>query len=107
MGTRNGGAVLGLPVGEIAPGYRADLVGIRLDDLSLQPRGPIEKHLVYALDPRAIAWVVVAGRPVVEHGTLLTVPEQEILARVARPMSSRCVFTGQATPRSWRPEAGS
>lgn len=84
MGTRNGGAVLGLPVGAIAPGNRADLVGIRLDDLSLQPRGPIEKHLVYALDPRAIAWVVVAGRPVVENGTLLTVPEAEILARVAR-----------------------
>jgi 5-methylthioadenosine/S-adenosylhomocysteine deaminase len=84
MGTRNGGVVLGLPVGEIAPGYRADLVGIRLADLSLQPSGPIRKHLVHALHPAALSHVVVAGRPVVENGRLLTVPEDDIIARVAR-----------------------
>ena len=84
MGTRNGGVVLGLPVGEIAPGYRADLVGVRLDDLSLQPSGPIRKHLVHALHPAALSHVVVAGRPVVENGRLLTIPEDDIIARVAR-----------------------
>ncbi len=84
MGTRNGGVVLGLPVGEIAPGYRADLVGVRLADLSLQPSGPIRKHLVHALHPAALSHVVVAGRPVVENGHLLTVPEDDIIARVAR-----------------------
>jgi 5-methylthioadenosine/S-adenosylhomocysteine deaminase len=84
MGTRNGGTVLGLPIGEIAPGYRADLVALRLDDLSLQPRGPVLKHLVYALDPAAIARVVVAGRPVVIDGRLQTIPEQIIAERVAR-----------------------
>ncbi len=84
MGTRNGGVVLGLPVGEIAPGYRADLVGVRLADLSLQPSGPIRKHLVHALHPAALSHVVVAGRPVVENGHLLTIPEDDIIARVAR-----------------------
>lgn len=83
MGTRDGGVVLGLPVGEIAPGYRADLVAVRLADLSLQPPGPVRKHLVHALHPAAISHVVVAGRPVVENGHLLTVPEDDIIARVA------------------------
>jgi 5-methylthioadenosine/S-adenosylhomocysteine deaminase len=84
MGTRNGGVVLGIPVGDVAPGYRADLVGLRLADLSLQPPGPLRKHLVHALHPQAISRVVVAGRTVVEDGHLLTVPEEEIIARVAR-----------------------
>lgn len=84
MGTRNGGAVLGLPVGEIAPGFRADLVGVRLDDLSLQPPGPVRKHLVHALHPGAITRVAVAGRTVVADGRLLTVDAEEIGARAAR-----------------------
>ncbi len=84
MGTKNGGLVLGLPVGEIAPGYRADLVALNLDDLSLLPPGPVLKHLVYALHPAAIERVVVAGQTVAERGRLLTVPESEIAARTAR-----------------------
>lgn len=84
MGTKNGGVVLGLPVGEIAPGYRADLVALDLADLSLLPPGPVLKHLVYALHPAAIARVVVAGQTVVERGRLLTVPDAEIAACVAR-----------------------
>ncbi len=88
MDTRNGGALLGLPVGTIAPGYRADLVALRLDDLSLQPPGPVLKHLVHALHPSAIERVVVAGRPVVERGRLLTVPKQEIAARVGRAIAT-------------------
>ncbi len=84
MGTRNGGVVLGLPVGEIAPGFRADLVALNLGDLSLQPPGPVDKHLVYAMHPGAITRVVVAGTLVVKDGRLLTVPEDEIAARVGR-----------------------
>jgi 5-methylthioadenosine/S-adenosylhomocysteine deaminase len=88
MGTRNGGLVLGLPVGEIAAGYRADLVALALDDLSLLPPGPVLKHIVYALHPGAIERVVVAGRVVVDRGRLLTVPEDEIVARVDRAAAS-------------------
>ena len=84
MGTKNGGAVLGLPVGEITPGASADLVGVRLGDLSLQPRGPVRKHLVHALHPGAITHVAVAGRTVVTDGRLLRVDEEEIAARAAR-----------------------
>lgn len=88
MGTRNGGRVLGLPVGEIAPGFRADLVALNLADLSLLPPGPVLKHLVYALHPAAIERVAVAGRVVVDRGRLLTVPEEEIVARVDRAAGS-------------------
>lgn len=88
MGTRNGGLVLGLPVGEIAAGYRADLVALALDDLSLLPPGPALKHLVYALHPAAIERVMIAGRVVVDRGRILTVPEDAIAARVERAATS-------------------
>jgi 5-methylthioadenosine/S-adenosylhomocysteine deaminase len=86
MGTRDGGVVLGMPVGEILPGYYADFVGIDLADLSLQP-APIPEsallaNIVYALQPTAIDRVVVAGEEVVHSGTLQRIPESAIIERV-------------------------
>jgi len=82
MGTAGGGEVLGLPVGRIAPGYRADLVALDLDDPSLWPEQALEKNAVYALSPRAITDVVVDGDIVVEGGRLCHVTHEEIQSRV-------------------------
>src|SRR5256885_8568019 len=54
MGTAWGGEVLGLPVGRLAVGQRADVVFVDLDDPSLWPRQSLAKHLVYSLPARAI-----------------------------------------------------
>lgn len=90
MGTENGGALLQLPVGRIAPGCRADFAGVRLDDLSMQPLSPdgeqLLPNLVYSMQPGAITKVVVDGRLTVSDGALLTVPEAEILRRVSATM---------------------
>jgi len=83
MGTRLGGEVLDLPVGRIAPGYRADLVGLDLGDPSLWPVQSLAKNVVYSLSARAIRDVMVDGRVVVADGMLLTVSRDEIGARVA------------------------
>jgi len=81
-GTARGGEVLGLPVGRIAADHAADLVVLDLDALSLQPRATAEKQVVYAMQPDAIARVVVGGDTVVERGRLTRFDEAEIIAMV-------------------------
>lgn len=81
-GTARGGEILGLPVGRIAPDHAADLVVLDLDALSLQPSITAPTQIVYAMQPDAIARVIVGGETVVERGRLTTVDEAEIVARV-------------------------
>jgi len=88
MGTENGGTILQMPVGTIAPGYNADFVSIDLADLSMQPlSGSLEQllpNLVYSMQPNAIDSVVVGGRLVSKRGELQTVPNQTITQNVQR-----------------------
>ena len=88
MGTELGGRVLDLPVGRIAPGFRADLVALDLGDPSLWPRGQLAKNAVYSLSARAITDVVVDGDIVVENRRLVRVDQQEIEARVRATTST-------------------
>jgi 5-methylthioadenosine/S-adenosylhomocysteine deaminase len=82
LGTSVGGAVLGLPVGRIAPGYRADLVALDLGDPSLWPLGSLAKNVVYSLSSRAVTDVMVDGELVVTDRQLSRVPLEEIRHRV-------------------------
>lgn len=88
MGTSGGGALLRLPVGRIAPGFRCDLVAVDLADPSLWPPRYLEKNLVYALSSRAITDVVVDGKVAVQNRQLAHVDLQEIRSRVAHLTSS-------------------
>ncbi len=83
MGTVNGGSALRLPIGDIAPGKRADLVALDLADISLQPPNRLIKNIVYAMSPQAIHSVWVDGKQRLSNGELtgwLTL--REISARV-------------------------
>ncbi|HEX2241163.1 MAG TPA: amidohydrolase family protein [Actinomycetota bacterium] len=82
LGTVNGGEVLGSRTGEIASGYFADLVAIDLTDLSVQPTGWLDKHLVNSMQPTAIAKVMVGGEVVVDGGRLTRFDPADIRARV-------------------------
>jgi 5-methylthioadenosine/S-adenosylhomocysteine deaminase len=88
MGTELGGRVLDLPVGRIAPGFRADLVALDLGDPSLWPTWALAKNAVYSLSARAITDVVVDGTIVVENRRLVRVDQQEIEARVRQTTST-------------------
>ncbi len=90
LGTAGGGEVLGLPLGEIAPGRLADLVALDLGHPSLHPPLDLLKNIVYALSAQAITDVWVHGRAVVREGRLITADEAEILADV------------RALTRDWR-----
>jgi 5-methylthioadenosine/S-adenosylhomocysteine deaminase len=82
LGTAFGGEVLGLPVGEIAPGRRGDLVALDLGHPSLHPPNALMKNVVYALSPQAITDVWVHGRRVVRDGRLASVDESALLEEV-------------------------
>jgi 5-methylthioadenosine/S-adenosylhomocysteine deaminase len=83
LGTRTAGAVLRLPIGRIASGYRCDLVALDLADPSLWPLQALEKNVVYSLSPRAVSDVVVDGQQVVADRRLCQVAQDEIQTRVA------------------------
>ena len=90
MGTEYGGEILQLPVGKIEKGYRADFVGINMEDLSMQPISEsgeqILPNIVYSMQPNAIKKVVVNGRLTVDNGEIQTVDEREIVHRVQKTM---------------------
>ncbi len=82
MGTVNGGRLLGLPAGDIARGFLADLVAVDLEHPSLHPRAHLLKNVVYAMSPQAVTDVWVHGRPVVRAQRLATVDQGALMERV-------------------------
>ena len=82
MGTRAGADLLGIETGAIAEGRLADLVAVDLDDLSLQPRVTIDRHVVHSMQATAIAKVMVGGEVVVDGHRTTRVPLDHVVARV-------------------------
>jgi 5-methylthioadenosine/S-adenosylhomocysteine deaminase len=91
MGTVNGGRLLGLPAGDIAAGFLADLVAVDLEHPSLHPRGHLLKNVVYAMSHQAVTDVWVHGRPVVRGQRLATLDQAGLMERV------------RALTADWRP----
>ena len=91
MGTQYGGRLLELPVGKLEAGYKADFVGIDLEDFSMQPlSGHLEQmlpNIVYSMEPTAIKTVVVNGRPTVSEGRLRLMEDADIRIRVKQTMA--------------------
>lgn len=75
LGTAGGADVLGLPVGTLSPGRRADLVALDLSDPSLWPVQTLRKQIVSSLQQTAIDKVMVGGRVVVDGGRPVTIDE--------------------------------
>ena len=84
MGTVDGGRLLGLEVGRIAPGLRADLVGVDLDHPSLHPPTSLLKNVVFAMSHQAVTDVWVEGRRVVSHQRLTRLDQADLMERVRR-----------------------
>ncbi|HEX2056743.1 MAG TPA: amidohydrolase family protein [Actinomycetota bacterium] len=82
LGTAGGADALGLPVGAIEAGRRADLVSLDLADPSLWPVATLRKQVVSSIQQTAIDKVMVGGRVVVEGGRPLTVEEPALRREV-------------------------
>ena len=64
--------------GMLAPGYDADLILVDLNSLAFTPLNDLRRQLVYVENGSSVVLTMVAGQVVAEHGTVLTVDEEEI-----------------------------
>jgi 5-methylthioadenosine/S-adenosylhomocysteine deaminase len=94
LATRGSARVLGLDgeVGALAPGWKADLIVLDLNQPHLTPLYDPYSHLVYAASGADVQTVVVHGQLVVRDRYLLTLDLAETLARareLARDLTGR------------------
>lgn len=89
MATRDGARALGLQnqVGVLAPGYKADLILVDLNQAHLCPRHNLAAHMVYAARGADVDTVIIDGQLVLEGRRMLTVDEEKVREEVeARAM---------------------
>lgn len=86
IATRGGAAVLGRDdIGQIAPGFGADIVAFDLDDIGYAGEHDPLAALVFCA-PARVAWSMINGRVVVEEGRVVTL-DTTVLARRHRAMA--------------------
>jgi len=92
MATLEAARVLGLGdrLGSLEVGKRADLIILDLDVPHMVPMYDVTSHLVYAVHCSDVRTVIIDGRVVMRDRELLTLDEEEILAR-AREISREIV----------------
>jgi 5-methylthioadenosine/S-adenosylhomocysteine deaminase len=83
MATLGAARALGLDdsIGSIAPGKLADLVAVNLDAISLLPVYHPISHLVYAAGREDVSHVWVAGRLLLDQGSLTGLDEGQLRAK--------------------------
>lgn len=85
MATINGSKALNLRnVGNIAPGFKADIVLLNLKRERMMPLHNIPSHIVFSINQSDIDSVIINGRIIVENGKILTVNEELILEKVQK-----------------------
>lgn len=67
-------------IGQLAPGFAADLALLDLDTLAFTPLNDLERQLVYCEDGSSVRYTIVAGRVVFEDGRVTTVDERALRA---------------------------
>lgn len=86
MATVGGAQTLGLEnVGMLAPGFKADLITINMDQPHFYPRFSIPAHLVYAAHAGDVRTVMVDGKLLMEERKLLTMD----IGRVCQEVENR------------------
>jgi len=90
MGTVNGAQALGLEnqIGQLKPGYQADLILLDFEQVHLAPSYDPISHLVYAARGSDVDTVIVAGKVLMQHRRLTTIDEAELI-REARQRAAR------------------
>jgi 5-methylthioadenosine/S-adenosylhomocysteine deaminase len=81
--TIGGAQVLGLAdrIGTLERGKRADVVLIDLHQPKTQPVYSVESAIVYAASGNSVVTTIVDGRILMRRGELLTLDEEEVIAK--------------------------
>ena len=83
VATQGGANALGLPVGAIEQGRRADLVFLDARHYSLRPPHDLLSNIVYAMRPDAIRHVMVDGAFLMRDGELTTIDEELVCEKAS------------------------
>jgi 5-methylthioadenosine/S-adenosylhomocysteine deaminase len=81
-------ARLPLPLGQIAPGFQADMVLLDLDTLAFTPLNDLRRQLVYCENGSSVKLTMVAGRIVFENDRVTGIDEAAVRAE-AREIAAR------------------
>ena len=73
-------------IGQIAPGFEADLIMLDLDTIAFTPLNDLKRQLVFCENGSSVVMTMVAGRIVVRDGKLLTVDEASLKAEIREAM---------------------
>lgn len=87
---------LGDRLGSLARGKYADVVAVRLDRAHIGPVHHAESALVFNANGNDVDWVMVGGAVLVEHGRVLAVDEDALMASAQRQIDE---FVGRARQR--------
>ena len=90
---------LGGKVGEIAPGFKADIVFLDLGHINYVPCHDMVTQIVFTENGGAVDSVMIGGRMVLDRGRLTTIDEKK-LRRDATAAAGR-LFTANAPMRSF------
>jgi len=80
--TKNGGALLDLPVGSLDKGQKADFIVINPKVFSLLPNSSLESNFIHSFSERSIEHVFCNGKQVVSNGKLLLIDEDELIDEI-------------------------
>ncbi len=73
-------------IGQIAPGFEADLILVDLDTIAFTPLNDLKRQLVFCENGSSVVMTMVAGRIVMRDGKLLTVDESALKAEIREAM---------------------
>jgi cytosine/adenosine deaminase-related metal-dependent hydrolase len=73
-------------IGQIAPGFEADLILLDLDSIAFTPLNDLKRQLVYCENGSSVVMTMVAGRIVMRDGKLVTIDEAALKAEIRDAM---------------------
>jgi len=76
-------------LGQLAPGFAADLAVLDLDTLAFTPDNDLARQLVYCEDGSSVRYTIVAGRVVFEDGRVTTIDERALRRKARELMAAQ------------------
>lgn len=103
MATINGAKAMGMEkeIGSLEPGKRADVIVLNMWRPEWIPNYSEVQNLVYSADGRSVETVYIDGRLIMDNGKVLTVNEDEIIAKCMELSDKLLERTGVSVPGRW------
>ncbi len=83
IATKHGGQALGLNIGELSPGYAADILFINPLHHSMIPSNNIISNIVYSMNTEAISHVMINGKFVMLDRKIINLNEEKIYKKAS------------------------